>query len=110
MLDRCQVDIFDELAFVIYNKFSLLFIPSFSVIIKYITYVVSIHIENMDNTSQNHTENIFTDEQISNIVGLYHTLKRIHNRLIEEGYQIKNNKIIPPNKQKPHQFVKETEV
>jgi len=40
----------------------------------------------------------FTPEQIENFVGFFHSLRRIHIRLIKEGYTIKDGKIIPPKK------------
>ena len=39
---------------------------------------------------------IFTDEQIANFANFSNTLKNIHTRLINEGYVIKDNQIIPP--------------
>jgi len=39
---------------------------------------------------------IFTEKQISDFAGLYHSLKKVHIRLINEGYTIKNGEIIPP--------------
>ena len=44
---------------------------------------------------------IFSKEQINNIVGFFITLKRIHQRLLDEGYTIKKHKIIPPKIKKP---------
>ena len=41
-------------------------------------------------------QNIFTEEQISNFADLYDALKKVHVRLISEGYTIENDKIIPP--------------
>jgi len=44
------------------------------------------------------TENssIFSQTEIDNFVAFSSTLKRIHNRLISEGYTIKDGKIIKP--------------
>ena len=39
---------------------------------------------------------IFTSSETENIVSFYATLKRIHERLISQGYIIENGKIIPP--------------
>jgi hypothetical protein len=39
---------------------------------------------------------IFSDEQITAFVDFYNLLKRIHNRLISEGYIIKDGKISKP--------------
>ena len=41
-------------------------------------------------------KDIFTDEQITEFVDFYHLLNRIHNRLISEGYIIKDDKIYKP--------------
>lgn len=41
-------------------------------------------------------KNIFTEEAINNFAGLYVTLKKIHDRLIREGYTIGDGKITPP--------------
>ncbi len=49
----------------------------------------------MFNNQQN---NKFTPEQIKNFVGLYLVIKKVHTRLINEGYKIKTEKIIPPKK------------
>ena len=40
----------------------------------------------------------FSKQQIFNFVDFYNTLKKIRNRLTNEGYIIKNNQIIPPQK------------
>jgi hypothetical protein len=42
----------------------------------------------------------FTGEQIKNFAGFYNSLKTVHNRLVSEGYIIKNGELIPPNKNK----------
>lgn len=39
---------------------------------------------------------IFTDSQIQNFVGFYSAIKRVHLRLIGEGYIIKNGEVLPP--------------
>jgi len=39
---------------------------------------------------------IFTDSQIQNFVGFYSAIKRVHLRLIGEGYIIKDGQISPP--------------
>lgn len=39
---------------------------------------------------------IFTQAQINNFAGFYDALKKVHNRLIKEGYTIKDGQIIPP--------------
>ncbi len=38
----------------------------------------------------------FTDKEINNFTCLFHVLARIHKRLIQQGYTIKNGEIIPP--------------
>jgi len=43
-------------------------------------------------------EYIFTDKEIENFSGFYNALKQVHNRLIKEGYKIKDGKIIAPVK------------
>lgn len=43
----------------------------------------------------------FTDEAIKNFADLYYSLKKVHDRLIKEGYQITNNNIFPPIKSPP---------
>lgn len=48
----------------------------------------------MENINQQNQ--IFTDNQIENFVGLYNALKKVHIRLVREGYTIKDGKIIPP--------------
>jgi len=40
----------------------------------------------------------FTTKQIENFADLYGTLKKIHLRLINEGYIIKNGEMITPNR------------
>ncbi len=41
---------------------------------------------------------IFTEKEIENFTGIYNALQQVHNRLIKEGYKIKDGEIIPPNK------------
>lgn len=41
---------------------------------------------------------IFTDDQIKNFADFFNSIKRVTNRLEKEGYFLKNNKLIPPNK------------
>jgi len=55
-----------------------------------------------DNTQ---AENIFSEEQITEFVSYYHLLKRIHNRLISEGYIIKDGKISKPENSNGIQFI-----
>lgn len=43
-------------------------------------------------------ENIFTDKEIENFAGFFNALKKVHIRLIKEGYKIKDGKITLPNK------------
>ena len=50
----------------------------------------------MTNIAKNNIN--FSEQQITNFVSFGYALKKIHNRLIGEGYIIKNNKIIPPTK------------
>lgn len=45
----------------------------------------------------------FTDEQIKNFADFYNSLKTVHNRLVSEGYIIKNGEIIPPNKKETYE-------
>lgn len=42
-------------------------------------------------------EYIFTDKEIENFAGIYNALRRIHIRLVKEGYKIEDGKITPPN-------------
>ena len=44
----------------------------------------------------NNTKKIFTEEEMKNLVGFYNVLRKVHIRLIKEGYKIENGKIIPP--------------
>lgn len=41
---------------------------------------------------------IFTEEQIRNFADFSNSIKTVHNRLVREGYTIKDGKIIPPKK------------
>ena len=50
--------------------------------------------ESMENKTRKNR--IFTDKEIENFVGLFEILKRIHIRLVNEGYTIENDNIIPP--------------
>jgi hypothetical protein len=43
-------------------------------------------------------DDIFTDKEIENFAGFFNALKKVHVRLIKEGYKIKDGKIIPPDK------------
>ncbi len=43
-------------------------------------------------------KDLFTDEQITQFVDFYHLLKRIHNRLVSEGYVVKDGKISKPRR------------
>jgi hypothetical protein len=53
--------------------------------------------EKLEKTNENASQtNIFTDEGIKNISRFQDTLKRIHIRLISEGYVIKDGKIEKP--------------
>jgi 23S rRNA maturation-related 3'-5' exoribonuclease YhaM len=53
--------------------------------------------EKLEKTNENASQtNIFTDEGIKNISRFQDTLKRIHIRLISEGYTIKDGKIEKP--------------
>lgn len=45
---------------------------------------------------KNQQNYIFTDEQIKNFEGFYIAIKKVHCRLIEEGYTIIDDKIIKP--------------
>lgn len=44
----------------------------------------------------NQHNQIFTEEEIKGFAGYYNALKKIHIRLIQEGYIIENGKIFPP--------------
>ncbi len=46
--------------------------------------------------TKNSKELIFNDKEIENFAGFYDALKRVRNRLINEGYTIKDGQIIPP--------------
>ena len=46
--------------------------------------------------TNNQQNQIFTDSQIQNFVGFYAAIKRVHSRLISEGYTIKDGQIFPP--------------
>ena len=50
------------------------------------------------NEERNNPTRIFTEAEMDNILGFYHALKKVHIRLINEGYQISDGKIIPPKK------------
>lgn len=50
--------------------------------------------------SQQKQNNIFTDEQLQNFAGFEIILRKVHNRLIREGYIIKDGKFMPPQKNK----------
>lgn len=51
--------------------------------------------------NENETNNfIFSQAEIDNFSGIYAALKTIHDRLIREGYTIKDGQIIPPSKNK----------
>lgn len=43
---------------------------------------------------------IFSQAEIDNFSGFYAALKTVHDRLIKEGYIIKDGQIIPPSKKK----------
>jgi hypothetical protein len=45
--------------------------------------------------------NKFTEEGLRNIIGFFHTLKTVHDRLMREGWGYKDGKLIPPDKAKP---------
>ena len=38
----------------------------------------------------------FSEEGLENVVGFYEVLLRVHNRLMTEGYTVKDGKITPP--------------
>jgi len=46
--------------------------------------------------TNNQQNQIFTNGQIQNFVGFYSAIKRVHSRLISEGYTIKDGQIFPP--------------
>ena len=63
---------------------------------------ISRKLNSMSMQDKNKESYIFTDTQIENFAGLYNVLKRVHDRLIGEGYVIKNGQIVPPqNLHKP---------
>lgn len=39
---------------------------------------------------------IFTEAEIQNFAGFFNAIKKVHTRLIREGYTIKDGKIIKP--------------
>lgn len=47
-------------------------------------------------SQDNQQEYIFNDSQIANLGGFLDSIKQVHVRLINEGYQIKDGEIIPP--------------
>lgn len=47
--------------------------------------------------TKNQLNQIFAENEIQNFVGFYNALKRVHNRLIKEGYSIQNGEILPPS-------------
>ena len=47
---------------------------------------------------ENNKLHIFSDETILSLVEFGEVLRSIHNRLIKEGYTIKDGVITPPNK------------
>lgn len=47
-------------------------------------------------SQDNQEQYIFNDSQIANLGGFLDALKQVHVRLINEGYQIKDDKITPP--------------
>jgi hypothetical protein len=46
--------------------------------------------------TKNKPNRIFTDAEMENFAGFYQALKKVHIRLIKEGYTIGDGKIIPP--------------
>lgn len=44
----------------------------------------------------NQQNQIFTNSQIQNFAGFYAAIKRVHSRLISEGYTIRDGQILPP--------------
>lgn len=49
--------------------------------------------------AENQQNYIFTNEEIKNFEGLYIAIKKVHCRLMEEGYTIIDGKIIEPKNQ-----------
>ncbi len=47
-------------------------------------------------SQDNQQKYIFDDSQIANLGGFLDALKQVHVRLVNEGYQVKDGKIIPP--------------
>jgi hypothetical protein len=43
---------------------------------------------------------IFAEEEIKNFAGLFNILKKVHIRLMKEGRDYKDSKLIPPDKAK----------
>jgi len=43
-------------------------------------------------------DDIFTGKEIEDFAGFFNALKKVHIRLIKEGYKIKDGKITPPGK------------
>lgn len=44
-------------------------------------------------------DHIFTNEQKDVFLGFFDALRRVHNRLISEGYVVKDGEIIPPQQE-----------
>lgn len=59
----------------------------------------NMHQTDHQNADQKNDVELFTPKQMENFVGFFDALKTVHSRLIKEGYQIEDGKIIPPEKQ-----------
>lgn len=46
---------------------------------------------------KNQQNQIFTEEQIQNFAGFFNSIKKVHTRLIREGYIIKNGEVVKPS-------------
>lgn len=51
------------------------------------------------------TKHVFSQNEIDNFIAFSSTLKRIHNRLISEGYTIKDGQIYKPEGDKTNPII-----
>jgi len=50
----------------------------------------------MRDESRQKNSDVFSDKEMENFLGLFEILRRVHTRLIGEGYTIRAGEIIPP--------------
>lgn len=48
--------------------------------------------------NQNQQNQIFTDEQIQDFADFFNAVRKVHYRLISEGYSIKDGQVTKPDK------------